>query len=251
MSAQSWPKLKEAWTHTFWLFGWHRAQGMLKVRKVSQVCSIFLSQQLEFLLPWRVQYSWPYAVDDKAFNFKCISPDISGCIHSFCYSVNAKSPNFPYLSFDWFWSVNRYECHSNELRANLGIWALAKIKAALMKTFLLTMAQITVYDVKEVARGGEPTENYHPTLQFPREHCSAYQLIAWLFVACSFTILVHSKAVTAGGCFQPKSSVQPAVHHQPSTKRQTDKHFAMFFIFAVTPFGSGSYVSAKSSQTTN
>ncbi len=77
-------------------------------------------------------------------------------------------------------------------------------------------------DMKGVAPSDGPTDNYHPTLQFPS--------VLWSFLA-SFAVLVHSLC-SHQRCFQQqqqaavfgkKRSDKPTVDHLPSIKRQTDK----------------------------
>lgn len=53
--------------------------------------------------------------------------------------------------------------------------------AALIHVFILSMDPITTFNVKEVARNNEPTENFNLTLQFPtpvKEYFSIFQFIA-------------------------------------------------------------------------
>ncbi len=55
-------------------------------------------------------------------------------------------------------------------------------KAALINIFVLTIDQMTLCNVKGVPGSDEPTENYHPTLQFPsalRSILASFSSLFW------------------------------------------------------------------------
>lgn len=68
-----------------------------------------------------------------------------------------------------------------ELTAHSGGFCENTIKAALISIFIVTMAQITIYNVKGIASSGKPTENDHLTLQFEKLYGAFQGFLAHCF----------------------------------------------------------------------
>ncbi len=113
-------------------------------------------------------------------------------------------------------TVNHSEVQNNELRTNLGEFGSNKIrifKAALINVFISQLLKwlCVIWNYRTLLFALAPSS---------MEHFSA-QLIVLISVPRNFTVLVHSKAGTAGSCFQSKSCVKPTIPstHLPRTQQ--------------------------------